>query len=672
MSDNFTTPDPSSNDSPNNPGLNPSTLKARRRAIETSEQALAIVKSLEEAQRERNRKSSRITAKYNGERPYKRNALKQEGLAWKSNFSTKPLTSLVNSVASRFPRVVQAARHLTASRLPDGIEDATGKSEFFRREVTKTIRSWKGWRHFLQEVAQEDCLYGYTVAGWLDSDDWRPQHYRQDSAFLPDNTKQDAESVSCVALRREYQIHELFDLISDREAAEDAGWDIEATVEEINSATSKQPRVDGAGNSRDYEDLQRESSLALSLTTGAKLIPVFHLFVREHDGKVSRRVIAERSKKEIYAAEDEFESMSDVVSLFAFEHGNGKLHGSKGIGRDAYEMACALDRARNEVVDRLQLSGKMVFLGETKGIDRFKMHVVGNAVVVDSAFKPQTQRIDGNVEPFYTLDNYLTKILENMAGAVSPMQYDRERVTRDEVNINAQREEDVRDAITERFLEQTGEAISTIQKRLCSLDTTDEVALQLQARLAERLTEEEVQLLANSPATETVEDFSEAQNQRVVLFTQEKTGNPYYNQHELERRSTLARFDNEFADAVLMHENDPTMVAEQTRNAMLENTLLSQGQAVPVSPRDEHRTHVDSHKQFLTTFADDPNATEIVSSVLGHLKEHIQYGLQANPAAFEQDAMEVQAAEQELGNAPQATPPPTDEPIQQPPEMGPR
>lgn len=651
MTDHFI--DSTSTDSPNNPDINPATLEARRRAVTDVEQARAIITSLERASQNRAKKASLVTAKYNGARPYRRKALQDEGLGWKSNFSTKPLTTLVNGVSSRLPRVVQAARHLTASRLPDGAgNDAVGKSEFFREEVTKTIRSWKGWRHTLQEISQEDCLYGYAVVAWTDGTNWRPRHYRQDSAFLPDGTRQDAESASCFVLREEYQIHELFGLIEDREAAEAAGWDIEATVEEINKAAPKEPRRESDGNTRDHEDLLRESSLAMSLTTGSKTIPVHHLFVREHDGKVSRRLLGERGKKQLYEAEDEFESMSDVLALFAFEHGNGKLHGSKGIGRDAYEMACALDRSRNEVVDRLQLSGKLILTGPTKGIDRFQMHVVGNAVIIDEAFKPQTTKIDGNVEPFYALDAYLYQILERMAGSVSPMQYDRERVTRDEVNINAQREEEGRDAVTERFLEQVGEMVSTMQKRLCSADTDDDEALALQARLLTRLSEEEIQELSNSPATETVEDFSEAYNQKVVLFSQEKAGNPLYNQHELERRSTLARFDPDFADRVLLHENDPTMAAEQSRNAMIENVLLSQGQAVPVSPRDEHRTHVDNHKEFLATGAADPAATETVSTVLAHLKEHIQYGLQSNPAAFEADAVEIQAAEEELAQAP--------------------
>jgi hypothetical protein len=53
------------------------------------------------------------------------------------------------------------------------------------------------------------------------------------------------------------------------------------------------------------------------------------------------------------------------------------MHGSKGIGRDIYELAGMIDRTRNEIVDRSILSGKTLIQGDIKNVHRFKMNVVG-------------------------------------------------------------------------------------------------------------------------------------------------------------------------------------------------------------------------------------------------------------------------------------------------------
>src|SRR6185436_1968807 len=510
----------------NTPGLT-SSLKPQRRAISDAKQARALTVSLEAAAKERNLRNARIAAKVNSEKPFKQVSLEADGLGWKSNFTTQPLSMLVNKVTPRLRKALEAVKYLTNSMLPDNVPGNAVKSEMFRREITKLVRSRPGWDSFLTEVFMEDVLYGYAIVAWLDEFGWMPEFFRQDMGFVPTGTKQEASGSQVLTLRKKYLIHELFSLIEDQDP-----------------------------------------------------------------------------------------SMADAAAFFSFEYGNGTMHGSKGIGRQIYSMAAMLDRARNEIVDRLNLAGKIIIQGDDKALRRFKMSVVGNAILIGQGYQITERKIDPGIENFLQLDQFLTSLLDQLAGAVTPKALEGERVTAAAVNLLAGREEESRDNITARALGQFATMLSTMQKRICSPDVTDEDAKAFQKKMLEFMTREELTQLSQQPVAETVADYTEIERQKIVVIAAEGRGNPLYNQKELERRKLTAQVDEEFADAVLLPDNDPTVQAEQTRLQQLELMLIAgQGTDVPISPRDNHLIHlgvlIPAMEQAAQVAAQDPGGVAI-------------------------------------------------------------
>jgi hypothetical protein len=141
-------------------------------------------------------------------------------------------------------------------------------------------------------------------------------------------------------------------------------------------------------------------------------------------------------------------------------------------------------------------------------------------------------------------------------------------------------------------------------------------------------------MLANMPSAETVKDYTEIERQQIVIIAQEARGNPLYNGKEMERRKLTALIDEEFADAVLLPDNDPTEQAEQARQQMLElaSIIIPQNADVPVSPRDGHLIHLGVLMPALETTAQhvvqDPHALPTLMAILKHAKMHEQAGLQ--------------------------------------------
>lgn len=616
----------------NTPQLTTSSNRPKRRAISDVNHVFLIIQNLQQARRSQNEKNGRIAAKLNSERPYSDEELKSEGLGYKSNISTKPLSTTIGKVAGRLVKALQSARYLTAAELPDSIFGAKEKTELFRSEITNLIRRWPGWFDFISLIATEDSTYGWTCAAWLDNTDWHPKPYRQDEAFFPDGTGHSIESVQVVCLRRFLQMHELAIMIEDRSAAEKAGWDINNTVESINKAMP--PSIPG-GNSapytdlRRYEDAIRESSVSLTLVNGAKQVEIWDVFATEIDGRISHYIVDNNTKKLLFEKEDRFKSITDCLTLFSYEQSNGKLLGSKGVGREIYEIAGALDRASNEAIDRLQMSGKLIITGPENQIDRFKLSVIGNVAIIPDGFTLSENKIESGIKEFEILDQLLTAKLNAIAGAVSPKEFDRERVTADEVNLYAAREEESRDDRDTRFIMQAASGlIGTITRRAMSSKVDDEDAIAVRKKLLAIMSEDEFDTLVRMSPIRTIEDFTALKSQQIIMFAEQHRQDPLYNQLKLQKKAASVAIDAEFADDVLLPENDPTEEAEQTRQQMLEDQLFQGDRPVPVSPRDNHLIHINVLKQDLVPLMHmcgqgDPKALRLVRLPLQHWSDHL-------------------------------------------------
>lgn len=620
----------------NNPDLNPKTGKSRRRAITDVGHIFNIVSELQNARRSQNEKNGRIQGKLNSERPYEDEKLKAEGLGYKSNFSTKPLSSTVGKVSARLTKAIQSARYLTSSQLPDSIPDAKKKTELFRTEITNCVRRWPGWYNFVGEAASEDSTFGWAVVTWLDNNSWRPVFFRQDQAFLPDGTKQTVDSSQFAAFMQYLMPHELAEFISDFDGAKAAGWEVQNVVESINNA--KPPGIPSAGAApytdfRRYEDALRESSVSLSLTSGAKQIMLWHVFATEADGKISHYIADGNSKKLLFQREDRFDTVTECLAFLSYEQAP-TLMGSKGIGREIYEISNALDRARNEVVDRLQLSGKLIVKAPANMINRFKLTVLGNVAIIPDGFTLEQNKIESSVEDFIALNQLLTSLLDQIAGGVTPKDFERERVTKTEVDLYAAREEEKRDDITTRFVIQFGAIISEIQRRICRPDVSDEDAKRVREKLLNFMDEDELKMLSETPALRTIEDYTMAEEQKLLMFVESARGNPLYDQRKLEKYKATALVSAEFADDVLLAENDPTVTAEQARQQQTENLLMAAGRKVAVSPRDAHEMHINVLKAEVEPLAKevggnpDPKLLSILENFVQHWADHVM-GLEA-------------------------------------------
>lgn len=683
------------------PAIN-SSGEPTQRAIRDVGMAQNILTTLVSANSDRHTVASRIMAKYNAERPYSAQKLKEEGLAWRSNFTTKPLSQMIEKVAPRFTGAVEGLKYLTNSSLSaDKFSNAAEKSEKFQKNVTDLFRAQKGWTTLVEDISLDNALFGYTVAACLDQFSWFPQHFAFEEVLIPDGTKQHASKAQLVVLKEVYLPHELFSYIEDQEAAEAVGWEIQPTIAAINKASPAQLRDQLTGSSTQeiwYQHAQRELTVGSSYMSGASVVNVYSLLVREVTGKVSHyRLAGDTSSPDklnlLFQHPDRFDSMEDCMTFFSLQKGNKRIHGSKGIGRDIYELAAMQDRMRNEVVDRGILSGKTFVQGDFKQLHRFRMSVVGAMVIVPTGWQFIEQKVDGNIDAFLRLDAYFSMLVDQLIGSVSPRTFQGDRVTKAEVDLFAQREEEGKDAKITRFLTQFTDLVGLMIRRLCDPETTNEKAKDFQKEQLKYLTREELNELSNQPVAGTVMDLTPQKRQMVSAFCAEKRGNPIYNQRALEVEDTTARLGAEYVSRLVVPDGDPTETAEQQRMQLMELNMLTTGQPVPVSPRDNHLMHLDvimpSAEGLAAEIIQGNAATPALEAVINHISEHVNYALaqgqdkeklkpaqdlvaKAGPILAQLKQMDAQA-EQLAAGAPGSVPGDEggilSEPVAPPPEM---
>ena len=609
----------------------------RQHSVRDVSQAREIVRTIIAANKTRQVVNNRIMAKYNAEKPYSQHKLEQEGLGWKQNFTTKPLPQIIEKVYPRFVAAVDALKYFTNSSLSDKWENSTEKTEKFRKIITEVIRRKKGWKSLLETIAFENALFGHAIVAWLDEFSFFPKCFAQDEAFVSDGTKTIPEFAQVVVLKETMLPHELYAMIEDREAAKTVGWNIEATIEQINQASPSQLRDNlnvGGTTESWYENAKRELNLCASYMAGASVINVYSLLAREVTGEVSHYRLAGDSLEEIYSKDDRFCCFNACVSFFSYQRGNGTLMGSKGIGRDIYELAGMLDRVRNEIVDRSILSGKTLVQGDPKRIHTFKMSVIGAMAILPLNWTVLENKIDGNTEPFLKLDAYFQMLVDQLIGNTSPPRPEGEAFRSSAAwQLLAAREEENKDTKIARFMEQFVCLIGTMQKKILDSDTSEDDAKEAQKKLKEFLSKEELDELRESPVAGTIRDLSPIERQLIVAIAAEKKGNPLFNQRQLEIEDLTARIGSEFADRVLLPVNDPTEQAEQQRLQQVELALLSQGQAVPVSPRDNHQIHLEIlvpvAEQTAQAITQGQSDTAALEAILAHVTEHYNAALAA-------------------------------------------
>jgi hypothetical protein len=503
----------------NSPEFKEGTTKVINKPISSAYQAFEVFQRLQRDNQARANRNKLITDAYNGGNPFDQKKLDAQGEGWRANFSTLVLATFVDRVTPRLTDAAHGMKYLTASQLADGFTDATNKTQKFRERTTEQIRAWNGWIDYVEQIATENVLYGYTGTVQMDEYEWRPKTFRQEDLLFDEQAPQLAEKLPVFVVKCNYYIHEAVAIIEDAKAAEEAGYNVKNIQAAIDKAAP--PYDSFVYNPRQLSDMVREGNLYYSFHRSSKMIETAHLFVKCYDDTIDHWWINRNGSKrsnqyknrpqekritpdptgdekgprvmeddpyELFYGEGVAVTMDDVITLFSFQAGNNRLFGSKGIGRLLYNISLALEKTRMAFVDAMWISGMMVGQAEEAIIGRLQPHIRSPFMIIPEGFSLLMQQFKVDINNWLGLDQKLTNTAEIIAGSFMP---DQQQIANNGVamqtatksSIDAVKEEEVKAGMMNRWWVQFTKGVACMQRRIYSKTNLRAALEQRKARL---------------------------------------------------------------------------------------------------------------------------------------------------------------------------------------------
>jgi hypothetical protein len=611
------------------------TLEPDNRAITDVDQIFQVSDTLINDWKKGILNAATITSKVNGQRPYNTKRMKDALMGWKTNISTGFLATECAKVQPRFFMPIKTAKYLTAASLPADWPQGDEKTQYFRQCITEEVRSWPKFNFYIRGAAREVSLFGFCFNWWPDEYDWRPTLLRMDKGFVPKGTEvMDMEPPFFLA-KYDYKPHELLSLLKGQKAAGRTEWQEEAVVNAINAATPA-PVDPAYPNARSYEELIRQATWGYWYAKGYKTIRTYHLYAKEVTGKVSHYVVAydanaadERTRL-LYENLDQFDSMTDAVNTMVFDFGDGTIHGAWGAGQILYDLANQVEKIRNDSIDNLRLSNKIkAEVPDAKNVNDVKLSVNETIMVVSGAkMAGNTAGIPLANEGYAALDARLTQLAQEKIGAyVPPIPLQPSDIKAAQVNAALMKEQEQKEALLENWLIQFAFVMKTITKRLCNPNSPDEDVKKFLAKLAKKLTAEEVGLLVNQFPVQSVADFTEYMASKRAAFASTCINNPLFRQSVVARIMAAGVGNQQFVDEICVPEGDQSDQIEAQRQQLMENAALALGQPVPVLPKDSDWVHMQTMQQGMQQTMQSGNH-QLLQLGLQHYAGHYTQGVQ--------------------------------------------
>lgn len=645
-------------------------LELESKSVKNVAQAYQICKGLEYNNRQRALRTADMQSICDGAPPRSALGNLERGKSWEANFSSLWMAGIVGRVSQRFVNAIISQTYVTSSALPDNYPDFKTKTDALRAGFTALIRGWDGNTGFINSVAMETVLQGYSYAVFLDPQTWQPAFFKQDLLFVPELSGQHARELQFFAAKRDFRLDKFIELFADEKAAETNGYDVENCFEAANKATMQNPRDDATTTQfRNFVDMINEGALGLAVTgSGERIVKAWLLFNREYDGSVSFWMIERDTGKQLRFSFKLFEQMQDVMAMFSFESGNGCIHSSKGLGRKLAALATVKELFRCGIVDNARMAGMMIIGVDSANKTKFAPVMMSPFILVDKSVDLKgAQQFQVSAEGYQIIDTLIDSWAEQSVGAYLAAQIDdkgRTEKTATEASIDARRENEAADIMIRRCLDQDSNRIQMQQLRVCSKENlsearriykklsenaeatpeevypkdTDEASLMrfLVLRMEEGMTDDEIQTWSKSPAS-AFAHVTESAVQRGVSNAKAKySGNPNIDQGALDYADLEGMVGADMAKKLFIPKADETLAVEAGRAQQIESfTMAGTQQPISASPRDNHLIHgavvaemlTKSVAPILSNPSAPPQILKVAELNLNHLGDHLQLAL---------------------------------------------
>jgi hypothetical protein len=371
---------------------------------------------------------ARAQSMFDNEPPYSQKELNESGRGFLANFNPGDAKAALDSSVSAFIDLDASERRVAQIPIRPGLGSEMDRlqwQQIIEEEFGDTLRSWPEYPFRNTFISHNLCLHGVGIAYFEDCDNWQFNSTGLNEFKIPRQTRTSEDSIEYAALRRPYQVNELYKFVKDKESAESEGWNCKAVYAAMRAAM---PEVQ---DSWDYEKIEAElknNDLVKGAT--ASVVQCIHLWVREFDGTYSAYFFAENAldnkttdgeEEFMCVKRHEFKSASQAFTFYTNGIGtNGTYHSISGLGKDMFNSFQATMRLMNRMYDIASASGPVLQASSEEAMTDLEMTPYGAFTLLSSGVSVQQTPSVSLQSSLMPALNMLQKSLQINTGQYTP------------------------------------------------------------------------------------------------------------------------------------------------------------------------------------------------------------------------------------------------------------
>jgi hypothetical protein len=619
------------------------------RKLKTVQEARDIFNRMWRKGKERRQKLAMITRQLNGGKPFSDAKLQELGQGWRTNHNFRDASSMLEQVLIAYWRMLHDVTNLIEVTVHnDQDPDNDSWERIFKQNFDRFVRDW-GPDYVLQYLlfSFNHVSFGVGPILWPDPDSPRWQALRMENVMVPEKAKATTDNLELAVIKQEMSVDELWQLIRTDETKENAraaGWNV-GSIRRVLTRHIKN-NSDGHIDTDDEVDAEnklRNSSVGIDNDEGD--ISVFHVFVKEYDGKINHRVFAQEYETDDYLFDDYSignrpEKMGEALTSIFFEVGNGYFYGIKGFGHKNFGTSLILNRLKSRAVDATVADGL-----NFKDMSEQSREIIPITNVGPFNFLPRDiEQIPSYPSGNKTLETII--MFDQNLSETNARYRDQQRSventdTATQANILASLQSQVDVANATLYLTQFGQNVFEQQlRRLRKRGSDDPDAKEFRKRCLRDGMSEEIFYEAEVEVRTGADPGTASATFRAQILAQ-LMGAAATNPILEARPITEGYIVNTLGASAVRKYTTPAEATEDVsaiQKAQGENGDFGDGLPVPVWQKDNHEVHVPVHLQPLAQMIEQFKATGqpnqehmlILQMSLPHVEQHMEY-LKQNP-----------------------------------------
>lgn len=632
-------------------GLETITDKGRspRVRIKDHLSAYTMYRRLRDADNTRGQDRARIMSMFDGAPPYNQSTLKALGQSYRSNLNFGEAYADLEKALSAYIDLVNGVDRLANIRINVGSDPSNLEiGEILSEEFHRAIVGWDRFHYLYNLLAHHFVAYGLGAIFFENETSWKYNVCGLGDFLVPDQTPMNEDMVEFVVVKRNYLAHELFDFIEDPKAAKAAGWDVAEVKDAIKRAVASAGQMGREHD--DWEQLQKEiktNELHYSYVRSPS-IPVNHYYCRENDGTYSHFIgTRDGSGEFLFRRDKRFKKATEAFIFFPFSVGNGLLHSVRGLGHKIFPSIAVSNRFRNTMVDGALLSSTIMLQPATPAdADNFVLSQQGPVTILPPNVQVVNGRLTNVGDAALPILGDLGRQRANVSGSyqieASGDGFTKPR-TAEEIRATVANQSVLNTSAMNLFYTPWQKFLKEVFRRMIDKNYSEfESGYDIVKSFHTRLKMRKIETKALKPELLDVEPVravgygSPAQRlQAFNEFLQLAGGFDEVGRQNLMRDRVAARVGYSNVDRYVPPPNSqklrPTLDAKM---ATLENSAMSNGKPIPVSPDDLHgehcRVHFSDVAQNLQLLeqnqpVDEMQILRYFSALLPHCTGHLQF-----------------------------------------------